>query len=90
MTLKKEIPRIVIECNSSTTPWWPQFCQRITLKLVSKHFHEVCLFLSVLQKKLQVGNDQEMVQSERNYHSKKRGVGKTKLTLRYLYQEKIS
>ena len=35
------------------------------------------------RKKVQVGNDQEMVQSERNAHSKNRGVGKTKLTFRY-------
>ena len=40
---------------------------------------------------IQVGNDQEMAQSERNSHSIYRGVGKkTKMTLRYLYQENIS
>ena len=38
--------------------------------------------------KVQVGNDQEMAQSERNSHSTNRGVGKkTKMTLRYLYQK---
>ena len=42
------------------------------------------------QKGAQVGNDQEMAQSERNSHSNNRGVGKSKLTLRYLYQENIS
>ena len=40
--------------------------------------------------KVQVGNDQEMPQSERNSHSISRGLGKTKMTLRYLYQEDIS
>ena len=35
-------------------------------------------------KKVQVGNDQEKEQSERNSHSKNRGWG-TKLTIRYLY-----
>ena len=36
-------------------------------------------------KEIKVGNDQEMAQSERNFHSKKRGGEKTKLTIRYLY-----
>ena len=36
------------------------------------------------QQSIQVGNDQETAQSERNSHSKNRG-GKTKLTIRYLY-----
>ena len=36
-------------------------------------------------KKVQVGNDQETAQSERNSHSKNRGVVKTKLTLTHLY-----
>ena len=31
-----------------------------------------------------------MAQSERNSHSINRGVGKNKMTLRYLYQENIS
>ena len=35
--------------------------------------------------KVKVGNDKEMVHSERNYYSKKRGGKKTKLTIRYLY-----
>ena len=43
----------------------------------------------VYGKKVPVGNDQEMVQSERNCHSINRGVGKTKTTLMYLYQENI-
>ena len=47
--------------------------------------------LSLNVKKVQVGNDHEMAQSERNSHSKNRGVGKTKITLTmYLYQEYIS
>ena len=41
-------------------------------------------------KRVQVGNDQEMAQSERNSHSTTRGVGKNKMTLRYLYQVNIS
>ena len=35
--------------------------------------------------KVEVGNDQEMEQSERNSHSKNRSGEKTKLTIRYLY-----
>ena len=35
-----------------------------------------------LVKKVQVGNDQEMAQSERNAHSINRGVGKNKMTLK--------
>ena len=41
-------------------------------------------------KKVQVGNDQEKAQSEKNSHSKNRGGKKTKLTIRYLYHENIS
>ena len=40
--------------------------------------------------KVQIGNDQEMAQSERNSHSINRGVGKTKMTLGYLYHENMS
>ena len=39
--------------------------------------------------KVQVGNEQEKAQSERNSHSKIRG-GKTILTIRHLYLENIS
>ena len=38
-----------------------------------------------MPKKVQVGNDQEKEQSERNSHSKNRGGEKTKLTIRHLY-----
>ena len=41
-------------------------------------------------KKIQVGNDKEKAQSERNSHYKNRGGKKTKLTIRYLYYETIS
>ena len=43
-------------------------------------------------KKVQLGNDQEMVLSERNSQSTNRGWGwgKSNMTLRYLYQENIS
>ena len=45
----------------------------------------------MVKKKVQVGNDQEMAQSEGNSHSINRGWEKTKMTLnRYLYQENIS
>ena len=46
--------------------------------------------LSDTWKKVKVGNDQEMAQSERNSHSTNRGVGKNRMTFRYLYQENIS
>ena len=39
--------------------------------------------------KVQIGNNQEMAHSERNSHSINRGVGKTKMTLRYLYHENM-
>ena len=38
-------------------------------------------------KEVQVGNDQEKSQSEKDSHSKNRGGKKTKLTIRYLYHE---
>ena len=38
---------------------------------------------------IQVGNDQEKAQSERNSYSKNRG-GKNKMTIRSLYLENIS
>ena len=40
--------------------------------------------------KIRKGKDQEMGQSERNSHSINRGVGKTKMTLRYLYHKNMS
>ena len=43
----------------------------------------------MFQKKVQIGNDQEMAQSERNSHSINRGVEKTKMTLKYLYHENM-
>ena len=43
-----------------------------------------------LVKKVQVGNDQEKAQSEKDSHSKIRGWKKIKLTIRYLYHENIS
>ena len=45
---------------------------------------------SETEKKIRKGNDQEIGQSERNSHSINRGVGKTKMTLRYLYHENMS
>ena len=41
-------------------------------------------------KKVQVGKDQEKVQSEKDSHPKNRDGKKTKLTIRYLYHENIS
>ena len=43
----------------------------------------------MLLKSVQVDNDQENAQSERNSHFKKTEVVKTKLTIRYLYLENI-
>ena len=43
-----------------------------------------------IYKKVQVGNDQEKAQSEKDSKSKIRGGKKTKLTIRYLYHENIS
>ena len=43
-----------------------------------------------LNKKVQVGKDQEKAQSEKDSHSKKPRWEKTKLTIRYLYHENIS
>ena len=40
--------------------------------------------------KVQVGNHQEMLQSEGNSHSKHRGGKKTNLTIRYIYKVYIS
>ena len=42
-------------------------------------------FLTRVGKKVQVGNDEEMAQSERNSHSKNRGGKNPKLTIRYLH-----
>ena len=54
-------------------------------------FCAVCEIIVIIRlKKVQEGNYQEMVQSERNSHSINRGVGKkTKMTLRNLYKENI-
>ena len=43
-----------------------------------------------LAKNVQVVKDQEKAQSEKDSHSKNRGGEKTKLTIRYLYNENIS
>ena len=43
--------------------------------------------LQTVQKKVQVGKDQEKAQSEKDSHSKNRDGEKTKLTIRYLYHE---
>ena len=47
-------------------------------------FMHLCL-LEKKKKKVKVGNDQEMAQSEINFHSKNLRWEKTKLTIRYLY-----
>ena len=41
--------------------------------------------LTMIDKKVQVGKDQEKAQSEKDSHSKNQGGEKTKLTIRYLY-----
>ena len=57
---------------------------------------DFCLFVGSIKhhnvtqwKKVQVGNDQEKAQSE-SISTPKPEVGKTKLTIRYLYLENIS
>ena len=45
---------------------------------------------STVIKKVQVGKDQDKAQTEIDSPSKNRGGEKTKLTIRYLYHEKIS
>ena len=44
----------------------------------------------IIYKKVLAGNDQEKAQSEINSHSKTNEVGKSKLTIKYLYLENIS
>ena len=44
--------------------------------------------MTTKHKKVQVGNDQEKAQPERNSHAKTRG-GKNKLIIRFLYLENI-
>ena len=39
-------------------------------------YKAICLEQTIVIKTVQVGNDQEMAQSERNFHSINRGVGK--------------
>ena len=51
-------------------------------KIFPVQYTEIFLF-----KKVQVGKDQEKAQSERDSHSKNRGLEKTKLTIRHLYHE---
>ena len=51
--------------------------------LVNIHGNTLCI------KKVKVGNDQEMAQSERNSHSKNRG-GKSKLTIRVAMQRVLT
>ena len=56
----------------------------------------MCYQMFSYYEKVQVGNDQEKAQSEKDSHSKKKkkkkkrgGAGKTKLTIRYLGHEYI-
>ena len=42
---------------------------------------------SFVEKKVQVGKDQEKAQSERDSHSKNRGGENNKLAIRHLYHE---
>ena len=51
--------------------------------------HEFRILISRIRKKVKVGNDQEMEQLERLFHSKNRGGGGTKLTVMYLYEDNI-
>ena len=49
-----------------------------------------CLAKSFFSREVQVGNDQEKAQSEKDSHSKNRGGKKSKFTIRYLYHENTS
>ena len=53
-------------------------CRRCTYKITCTR---------AVDKKVQVGKDQEKAQSERDSHSKKPRWEKTKLTIRHLYHE---
>ena len=68
-----------------------------TICCVSFFLTQITLFFAglVIAKKVQVGNDQENVQSERNSHSRKKTKKKTKkqqtikLSIRHLHLENI-
>ena len=61
-------------------------CTRLTENLYLKYTQIETIWKGLyFEKKVRVGNGQEMAQSERNSHSKIRGRKKTKLTIRYLY-----
>ena len=57
--------------------------------MVAEEREICCFFFTGSVRKVQVGNDQEKAQSEKDSHSKNRG-GKNKLTIRYLYHGNIS
>ena len=77
---------------------WKKTSDSTVHKAIQKHVVEHAerdkalkmLRSSTASKKVQIGTDQEMTQSERNSHSINRGVGKTKMTLKYLYHENMS
>ena len=62
-----------------------KFSPRIQNTMVQRHFLKD-KSRQIFSKKVQVGKDQEMAQSEKDSHSKNRWE-KTKPTIRYLYHE---
>ena len=62
---------------------------RLNSNFIPIILHHQGIVVKQIYQKVQVGKDQEKVQSEKDSHSKHRG-GKNKLTIRYLYHEKIS
>ena len=58
------------------------------VSICSPVLHQIYLDIDV-SKKVQVGKDQEKAQSEKDSHSKNE-MGKTILTIRYLYHDIVS
>ena len=76
----------VVECFDSYGQN-PGVYNGLFMTWIHRHAKNVLLSERRLQKKVQVGKDQEKAQSEKDSHSKNRGGKKTKLTVRYLYHE---
>ena len=66
-----------------TTIFWPIFHFLARERERERERAKIC----IIEKKVQVGKDQEKAQSERDSHSKKPRWEKTKLTIRHLYHE---
>ena len=64
-------------------------CPTYGMRHIPDILSEFIEFSIVINKKVQVGKDQENAQSEKDSHPKNRGE-KTKLTIRNLYHDNIS